>query len=177
MFIKFLFSVSAFLTIGSALGVLITKNIMHACIFLLTTLIGMAGLYVTLGADFVAATQVMVYVGGVVILMLFAIMLTGGKSFVSKTQKLLGLIPTMGNKWSYFVGVLTGLVFLLTNVKIIQNILSSTKQVSEFTYTSTVEELGELLVTDHVLAFELSSVLLLGALVGAAIISRPRKER
>lgn len=176
MFLNFLFIVSAVLTLGSAFAVLFTKNIMHACIALLGSLIGLAGLYVTLGADFVAVTQLMVYVGGVVILMLFAIMLTGGADFVSRAQKLLGLVPIMGNKWSYLVGGLTGLVFLLTNLKIIQNIIAATEEVKELTYTSTVEELGQLLITDHVLAFELSSVLLLGALVGAAIISRPRKE-
>ena len=51
---------------------------MHACIYLLMSLIGTAGLYFTLGADFLGATQLVVYVGGVVILMLFAVMLTGG---------------------------------------------------------------------------------------------------
>ena len=53
---------------------------MHACVSLLTVLFGVAGLYATLSADFLAATQLVVYVGGVVILMLFAIMLTGGGS-------------------------------------------------------------------------------------------------
>ncbi len=78
MFIEILFAMSAILTLGGATGVVISKNIMHACIYLLASLIGIAGLYATLGADFVAVTQIMVYVGGVVILMLFAIMLTGG---------------------------------------------------------------------------------------------------
>lgn len=176
MFINFLFIVSTILTLASAIGVLVTKNIMHACIFLLASLIGMAGLYVTLGADFVAATQVMVYVGGVVILMLFAIMLTGGKDFVSRAQKLLGLAPIMGNKWSYLVGGITALVFCLTNYKIIYDLRLTSPEAPKSNYMSTVEEIGNLLVTDHVLAFELSSILLLGALVGAAIISRPRKE-
>lgn len=177
MFINFIFIVSAVLTLGCALGVLFTKNIMHACISLLGSLIGLAGLYVSLGADFVAVTQVMVYVGGVVILMLFAIMLTGGKDFVSRAQKLLGLVPIMGSKFSYLIGGVVALFLFLINFKIIQNIISSTPKAGDLTYTSTVEELGQLLITDHVLAFELSSILLLGALVGAAIISRPRKEQ
>ena len=90
---------------------------MHACVYLLGTLIGIAGLYASIGADFIAAVQTMVYVGGIVILMLFAVMLTGGKDFKSKAQQLLGLIPTMGSKWSYAVGSLTALVFLLVNLK------------------------------------------------------------
>lgn len=177
MFVQLLFLLSALLTVGCAIAVAVTKNIMHSCIFLLGSLIGMAGLYATLGADFVAVTQIMVYVGGIVILMLFAVMLTGGKDFVSRAQNLLGLAPTMGNKWTYGIGLLVGLVFLLTNVKLIMNI---NKVVPAKTFgpefPSTVSQIGHLLVKEHVLAFELSSILLLGALVGAAIIARPRKQ-
>jgi NADH-quinone oxidoreductase subunit J len=176
MFIQTLFISSALLTVACALGVLATKNIMHSCIYLLGSLIGIAGLYATLGADFVAVTQIMVYMGGVVILMLFAVMLTGGKDFVSRN--LLGLAPSMGNKWTYGIGMLVGLVFLLTNVKLLGNI-HETLPVKEIgnEFPSTVSQIGHLLVKDHVLAFEISSVLLLGALVGAAIIARPRKHQ
>jgi NADH-quinone oxidoreductase subunit J len=177
MFLQILFGLSAILTVGSAVAVLVTKNLMHSCIFLLGSLLGMAGLYATMGADFVAVTQIMVYVGGIVILMLFAVMLTGGKDFVSRAQNLLGLAPSMGNKWTYSIGLLVGLVFLLTNIKLISNVVGSYPEKNfgnEF--PSTVNKIGHLLVKEHVLAFELSSVLLLGALVGAAIIARPRKQ-
>lgn len=177
MFAQLLFLLSALLTVGCAISVAVTKNIMHSCVFLLGSLIGVAGLYATLGADFVAVTQIMVYVGGVVILMLFAVMLTGGKDFVSRAQNLLGLAPTMGSKWTYGVGFLVALVFVLTNVKLLMNI-SKTFPAKTFgnEFPSTVNRIGHLLVKDHVLAFELSSVLLLGALVGAAIIARPKKQ-
>lgn len=177
MFAQILFALSAILTVGCAIGVIVTKNIMHSCVFLLGSLIGIAGLYATLGADFVAVTQVMVYVGGIVILMLFAVMLTGGKDFVSRAQNLLGLAPTMGNKWTFMIGGLVALVFVLTNVKLLSNVIQSTPaKTFGNEFPSTVTEIGHLLVKDHVLAFELSSVLLLGALVGAAIIARPRKN-
>ena len=177
MFVQLLFGLSALLTVGCAIAVAVTKNIMHSCIFLLGSLLGMAGLYATLGADFVAVTQIMVYVGGVVILMLFAVMLTGGKDFVSRAQNLLGLAPAMGNKWTYAIGLLVGLVVLLTNVKLIMNIAKSyPAKTFGNDFPSTVNQIGHLLVKEHVLAFELSSVLLLGALVGAAIIARPRKQ-
>lgn len=177
MFAQLLFILSAILTVGGAVAVAVTKNIMHSCIFLLASLIGIAGLYATLGADFVAVTQIMVYVGGIVILMLFAVMLTGGKDFASRAQTLLGLAPTMGNKWTFGVGFFVGVVFLLTNVKLIMNI-AAVNPAKTFgnEFPSTVSQLGHLLVKDHVLAFELSSVLLLGALVGAAIIARPKKQ-
>ena len=176
MFIKIMFLLSAALILGTGVMAAVTKNIMHSCIYLLGSLLGIAGLYITLGADFVAVTQIMVYVGGVVILMLFAVMLTGGKEFVSKTQKLLGLIPLMGNRCSYSFGVIGALVFGGIATKLILNIVShlSIKEVEP--YESTIEALGKLLITEHVLAFEISSVLLLGALVGAAIIARPRKK-
>ncbi len=177
MFMQLLFGLSALLTLSGAIAVLVTKNIMHACIFLLASLIGIAGLYATLGADFVAVTQIMVYVGGIVILMIFAVMLTGGKDFVSRAQNLLGLAPSMGNKWTYTVGLLVSLVFLLTNVKLISSIVKShPAKTFGNEFPSTVNQLGHLLIKDHVLAFELSSVLLLGALVGAAMIARPRKQ-
>ena len=177
MFLQFLFISSAVLTVSCALGVLMVKNIMHSCIFLLGSLMGIAGLYATLGADFVAITQIMVYVGGVVILMLFAVMLTGGNDFISRAQNLLGLPASMGNKWTYAMGLLVGVVFLLTNIQLIRG-LTKTLPVKTITneFPSTVTQIGHLLVKDHVLAFEMSSVLLLGALVGAAIIARPRKQ-
>ncbi len=177
MFLQFLFLCSAALTVGCAIAVAVTKNIMHSCIFLLGTLIGIAGLYATLGADFVAVTQIMVYVGGIVILMLFAVMLTGGKDFVSRAQNLLGLAPSMGNKWTFALGGFVGVVFILTNVKLLMSVFQTIPAKSFGNeYPSTVNEIGHLLIKDHVLAFELSSVLLLGALVGAAIIARPRKQ-
>jgi NADH-quinone oxidoreductase subunit J len=176
MFLNLLFILSTLLTVVSAVLVLTTKNIMHSCVFLLGSLIGIAGLYATLGADFVAVTQIMVYVGGVVILMLFAVMLTGGKDFMSKAQSLLGLAPSMGSKWSYTVGGLVALVFLFTNIQLIRRLGQMSTLKNDGSFTSTVREIGHLFVKDHILAFELSSVLLLGALIGAAIIARPHRH-
>jgi len=178
MYYWILFLTSALLTIGSSVLMLWTKNLIHSCIFLLGSLIGIAGLYLSLGADFVAVTQIMVYVGGIVILMLFAMMLTGGKDFVSKRQKILDLIPLMGNKKSLIWASLVAFVFLLSQALLLMKIFSSVKVLDEVSaYSPSVEKIGELLITSHELAFELSSVLLLGALVGAAIIARPKKGR
>lgn len=177
MFLNLLFIFSALLTVGGAILTLVTKNLMHSCIFLLASLLGVAGLYATLGADFVAAAQIMVYVGGIVILMLFAVMLTGGKDFMSRTQKLLGLAEAMGNKWTYTIAGLVSLVFVLTVVRFVTLLGMLGKSANDGSFKSTVNELGYSLIKEHVLAFELSSVLLLGALVGAAIIARPSKKQ
>ncbi|MFZ4712926.1 MAG: NADH-quinone oxidoreductase subunit J [Bacteriovoracaceae bacterium] len=174
-FLNTLFFLSTFLIFLSSISLVSTKNIMHSCIFLLGSLIGVAGLYVTLGADFVAAAQIMVYVGGIVILMLFAVMLTGGKDFVSRAQALMGLVPSMGSKFTYGLGLLTALVLAISTGKIFLNLRIAIPTNNVAKMDSTVAAIGRLLVTNHVLAFELSSVLLLGALIGAAIIARPKK--
>ncbi len=172
MFDQILFILSAILTMGGALAVVFARNLMHACTFLLASFFGVAGLYATLNADFLAATQLVVYAGGVVILMLFAVMLTGGAQ--SSFNKFgLEKIPGMGNSKTYTAAGLSVIVMTAVIYKIMKSAIQLPTQ-GEMPYESTVEKLGTLLITDHVLAFELSSILLLGALVGAAVIARPR---
>lgn len=177
MFLNLVFIFSALLTLVSTVFVAMSQNIMHACIYLLGTLIGVAGLYVTLGADFIAAAQIMVYVGGVVIIMLFAVMLTGGKEFMDSVQSIFSKIPYMGNTKTYSWAVGCAIVLLLSLAKIVMNIKHNVALAPDITtYESTIDKIGISLLTDHVLAFELSSVLLLGALIGAAVIARPKKD-
>lgn len=176
MFTNTLFMLSAALTLGGAFAVVYSQNLMHACIYLLASLFGVAGLYACVGADFLAATQLVVYAGGVVILMLFAIMLTGGA--VNKINRYgLEKIAAMGNKKTYFTAIFTALIAALVLLKIVANVLKAQPLTELAANQPTVERLGTLLATDHILAFEISSVMLLGALVGAAIISRPRREK
>lgn len=171
-----LFIISAFLTVVGAIAVVFVKDIMHACIYLLLSLVGVAGLYLTLGADFVAATQLAVYVGGVVILMVFAVMLTGGSKSQMANKFGMIKIPSMGNVKTYIIGGMTAFVTFFIIFRILKKVFSHTAATATTpAFTETVEKIGIALVTDHVLAFEISSVLLLGALVGAAIIARPRK--
>ncbi len=176
LFANILFIISAIITLGSAFMVVYTKNIMHACIYLLFTLLGIAGLYASMGAEFVAVTQIMVYVGGIVVLMLFAVMLTGGKDFKSRGQELLRLTPTMGNNKSYTIAGVISVILLLSMYKLYTLIPKVTAN-HPMDNQPTVDQLGKLLLTDHVLVFELSSVLLLGALIGAAIIARPEDKK
>ena len=176
MFTNTLFLLSAVLTVGGAVAVVYSQNLMHACIYLLASLFGVAGLYACIGADFLAATQLVVYAGGVVILMLFAIMLTGG---TGNNINRYGLekVAAMGNKKTYFFAGFTAIIASLIILKILANVLKAQQITALSANEVTVDKMGTLLATDHILAFEISSVLLLGALVGAAVISRPRKER
>lgn len=174
MFDNFLFLASTLMAVGGAFGVVINKNLMHACIYLLVSLFGIAGLYATLGADFLAATQLVVYAGGVVILMLFAVMLTGGtqnainKFGIKKT-------PGMGSTFTYSVAGMTVVFIAIVILKLIAGQVRAMKPIANAAPLPTTEKIGELLLTDYILAFEISSILLLGALVGAAVIARPRK--
>lgn len=175
MFGSTLFFLSALLTLGGAIMVAGTKNLVHACVYLLASLFGVAGLYATLGADFLAATQLVVYAGGVVILMLFGIMLTGGNTNNANKFGLVK-IPGMGSVKTFIIGGLSATVISLVLLKIIASVLKANEIGELPEFTSTVEKIGTMLITDHVLAFEISSVLLLGALVGAAVISRPTRK-
>jgi NADH-quinone oxidoreductase subunit J len=175
VFDDFLFLMSAGLTLIGAFAVLWVDDLMHACIYLLASLFGVAGLYACIGADFLAATQLVVYAGGVVILMLFAVMLTGGAA--QKINKFgLEKIPGMGNTKTKIFGGITAFIVGITILKIMVNVLKAQPSSTILPNLLSVDKLGTLLATDHILAFEISSVLLLGALIGAAIISRPRKE-
>lgn len=176
MFDSVLFTLSAVLVVVGSLGVLFIKeNLMHACVALLSALFGVAGLYATLGGDFLAATQLVVYVGGVVILMLFAVMLTGGGA---SRENRFGIekIPAMGNIKTYIIAGLNVSVISLVVIRLMANVMKDYEAIQLPAYKSTVDQIGTLLVTDHVLAFEISSILLLGALVGAAVIARPRRS-
>jgi NADH-quinone oxidoreductase subunit J len=175
VFENFLFLLSAGMTIVGALLVTYAKDLMHACIYLLVALIGVAGLYACIGADFLAATQLVVYAGGVVILMLFAVMLTGGSS--NQINRFgLEKIKAMGNTKTYAAASFVAFLIALVLLKIMANALKAAPSYTVKANEATVAALGTALATDHILAFEISSVLLLGALIGAAIISRPRRE-
>lgn len=173
MFSTLFFILSATLTIGGSLLVATTQNLLHACVFLLGSLFGVAGLYATLGADFLAAIQIIVYAGGVVILMLFAVMLTGGRER-KKNRFGLRKIASMGNRWTYATAVLSAAVLGSLIFKMIEGMsLEENKNIK-----IGVDEIGIALVTDHILIFEISSIVLLGALIGGTVISRPwRQER
>ena len=175
MFDNIFFLLAALATCGGAIAVAAARNLMHSCVYLLLTLFGVAGLYGTLGADFLAAAQLVIYGGGVIILMLFAIMLTGG---VENRINRFGLkkIPGLGNTHTYIIAGISACLIGGTLLRLVLNYLKSYRQENLAPYSATVDKIGTLLVTDYVLAFEISSVLLLGALIGAAVIARPQRN-
>ncbi len=160
---------SQLLTLGSAVLVALHPNILYASISLLFTFLGVTVMFVYAGADFLAGAQVIVYVGGVTILILFAIMLTQWLYQVS--------LRDVGTK--IVVPVLIGaavLFFLLPGLKELGNIVLTVppEKMEEFAALPKTALIGQALLGNYVLAFEGITILLLGALVGAVWIARPK---
>ena len=160
-----IFYAFALLTIVSAVGVVFSRNIVYAAFSLLFAFFGVAALYVLLAADFIAITQILLYVGGILVLIVFGIMLTSRANSVEMKKGLLRIAPSV-----IVAGVIAGTLI---------GVLTTTKWPSAGTGPpeETAKPIGTLLMTNFVLPFELASILLLVALVGAVIIARREKER
>ena len=165
---QIIFLLVALFTLGSGFMVVTTRNLVHAALWLVSTLFGVAVAYALLNAPFLAVVQVVVYIGAIAILFIFAVMLT------RKDMRDQG--PQMNRNWWFgaVLAVLTfvGLFFLLQG----WNGLSRTAAVMPAGFDS-VSELGNALVSPdaYVLPFEVASVLLVAALVGAVYVAFNRK--
>jgi len=150
----------ALLIVMSAGIVVFSKNVMHSAFALMFTLLGVAALYVLLTADFLAMTQIMVYIGGIMILIIFGVMLTTKITNVDVKSKNIQIIPA---------AILTAIIG-----GALCGIFWSTKWtvVPTFDVEATASYLGVMLLTDYILPFEAVSVLLLIAMIGAALIAR-----
>ena len=159
------FYVFALLTLVSASFVVLSKNIVHSAFSLLFTFFGVAGLYVLLMADFLAITQLMIYVGGILILVIFGVMLTSRQINVDAKTGTVQTLPAVLIV-AAIAGTLVGM-FWSTNWP----------QMGSLPETiSSGKKIGDLLLTSYVLPFEIASVILLVALIGAAMIARREKK-
>ena len=151
----------AVFTISSALVVVLNNQLLYSAVALLFTLFGVAALYIFLWADFIAGVQLIVYIGGILVLIIFGIMLTNRISSVRLSQT--NVQQGIGGVISIWLMILLGLIISKTSW--LEN--QSTEPVG-----STVHDVGVLLLTKYLLPFEAVSLLLLGALIGAALLSR-----
>ena len=156
----------AALTIVFGAIVVTTRNIMHAAFSLLFAFFGVAGLYVLLSADFLAITQIMIYIGGILVLIIFGVMLTTRITGVDIKAGTMGKIQ-MGMAAILTLVIAAGLIFVFISTKWY---LAESKAVD-----ATVNQIGNELLTHYLLAFEAASMLLLIAIVGAAFIARKNK--
>lgn len=164
-----LFYLFSAITLGSAVVMVFSKNIVHSAFSLMFTLIGVASLYILLYADFVAATQLLVYVGGILILILFGIMLTTQGLSDSFETIAVHMVPTS------LIAIVTA-TFLLVLFFTTDWALVETVERSE-----TITELGMMLMSDYLLPFIVTGILLLVAIIGALLMAtrvehEPRQE-
>jgi NADH-quinone oxidoreductase subunit J len=153
------FYVLSGLTLLSALMVGLVRDLIHAVLFLILSFIGVAGLYVTLSADFVAVVQVLIYAGAVSVLMLFAILLTPRSARDNASVSYRAPISVVAG--------LVGAVIVFVGLQ------TDWRTTEDERFSETAREIGLALLDPYVLPFEVASVLLVIAMVGAIILVRP----
>lgn len=159
-----IFYVLAAITVVSAVIVVFNKNVIHSAFSLFFTLFAVSGFYVLLRADFIAITQIMIYVGGILILLLFGVMLTTKVTDLQISTKTLNMIPSI----IFTVGIISILIFIIISTKwnIKQPVMND----------ETVSQIGKMLLTNYLLPFEIASIVLLVALIGSAMFARKIKD-
>jgi NADH:ubiquinone oxidoreductase subunit 6 (subunit J) len=158
--VQLAFFAFAALTLGAAAMVVLSKDLMHSALFLVLTFFSVAGLYVLLEAEFLAAIQVLIYVGAVAVLFLFALMLTRGVTGAGMRQSNSQIRPAAIVSL-LFVGIMAPLAWV------------GNWQLSSLPpEPDAIPMLGQSLMTTYALPFEVMGVVLLVALVGAIILAR-----
>jgi NADH-quinone oxidoreductase subunit J len=153
------FYVVAGITLLSALMVAVVRDLIHAVLFLILSFIGVAGLYITLSADFVAVVQVLIYAGAISVLMIFAVLLTPRSD--------------RDNAPVSYAAPLSVLAGLLGAVIIFVGLDTDWRQVEGDRFGQTAQEIGSALLDPYALPFEVASIVLVVAMIGAIILVRP----
>lgn len=158
------FYVLAAITVGSAGVVVLARSLIYSAFALLFTFVGVAGLYLLLGADFLAASQLLIYVGGILVLLLFGVMLTHKLYDLDLRSEVTQFLPG-----AFVAG---GLFAILGLVAWKAEWAGGGGRAP----AATTREIGELFMGRYLLPFEAASILLLVALMGAAMIVRRRRS-
>jgi len=154
------FYLLAGITVGSALAVALASSIIYSAFALMGTLLGIAAIFVLLGADFLGAVQLLVYVGGILVLTIFAVMLTHRIGDVNVSNRAVGRLPAV---------ILVGIAFgWMTHVA--RRAVWMVKEPA--VPAPTTYGIGNAFLTDYLLPFEVASLVLLAALIGAIVVSR-----
>lgn len=177
MTLQIVFIVISFLTLLTAWLVVTDRNLFHAALALMGSFLGVAGLYVMLDAGFLAAAQLLVYIGAISILLIFAIMMT---------RRLMQTTETAFNSQWVLGGITSLVLFAVISFVVLQvwtlqpgaGSMGSAPQVSEAVLRDSVNQLGIALVSvdQYVLPFEVASVLLLAAMIGAIVVAWPERR-
>lgn len=154
------FYLLAAFTVASALGVALSNHIVYSAFALMGALLGVASLFVLLGADFLGVVQLLVYVGGILVLSLFAIMLTHRIADVHVSNRAVGRLPGA----VLVLLVFAGMVRIATQAAWVVREPGAP--------APTTSGIGNAFLGDWVLPFEIASIVLLVALIGAVVVSR-----
>jgi len=167
--VSILFIIIAALTLGAALMVVTVRNLIHAALWLIVALFGIAVVYVILNAGFLAVAQVVIYIGAIAILMIFAIMLTRNLKDENR--------PQVNANWPW--GLLLSLVGFGGLAWMIASWSGALMLAPDLGRNDTLRQLGEALVSPNgfVVPFEVASVLLLAALIGSILVAWDRRPR
>ena len=152
-----LFYLAGALTIGGAVGVVGTRNVVHAALFLLASLMGVAGIYLLVFAEFLALVQILIYGGAIVIVVLFALMLTRLQEFDGEMEN---------PQWP-LAGLSAIGLFAIIAVAIAQ----TRRPQASIDTGPDIQMIGESLFTQWAIPFELASIFLLVSLIGAIVIA------
>jgi NADH-quinone oxidoreductase subunit J len=148
------------LAIGGAIGMVMARRLVHSAIFVVGSFVGVAAIYLLARADFLAGVQVLIYAGAIMILMLFAIMLTPGQ---------------VDSRGASFLGQKVGALLVAGSflaVVVFALLRTPWPLATKLSDAPTTQSLGTLMMSSYVLPFEMASVLLLAAMVGAILIAR-----
>jgi NADH:ubiquinone oxidoreductase subunit 6 (subunit J) len=151
------------IALGGALGVVLSRNIFHSALFLVLSFAGVVGYYVLLDAGFLAAVQLLVYIGAIAILILFAVMLTRGLMEKRQSQR---------NQQWWIAALVAFLTFIVLAVVLWQIDWPVASEQAFASPSVAISQLGQELLGPYVIPFEVASVLLLVALIGAVILAR-----
>ena len=154
------FGVMALAMVAAALRMVTTRNVVHAALYLVVVLAGVAGMFILLGAEFVGVTQVLVYIGAIVVLFLFGIMLTRGALGEDEEA------DTEKRRMAVLVGVL---VLVVTGGAVLDSFGDAAVNRAAPSLTA---EIGDTIFSQYIVPFEAVSVLLLAALIGAIVVAR-----
>ncbi|MEO8395325.1 MAG: NADH-quinone oxidoreductase subunit J [Chloroflexota bacterium] len=165
------FLIFAVLSLGGALGVVTSRNLIHGALYLVVSLFGGAGFFVLLSAPFIAVVQVLVYIGAIAILIIFAVMLT---------RSMTGMRELFNRQWwlSAIVGIMLFLLLAIAVILPVWGANGSKPNLPVADQVATTQDLGVALVdgNQYVLPFEVASLLLTGAMIGAIVIARDTED-
>ena len=162
----FLFFLLAIVCVGAVMGMIILKNQAYNAILLILAFCATAGLFALLDAPFIAAVQIIIYAGAIMVLFIFVIMMINAR---------VGLTPEK-KKWTLGLAAVLGIVLVIELLLSIKGAFSSAGEAGTESLGSPAD-LGHLLFTKYLYPFEITSILIIAALVGAIVLMKKRGNK